>query len=49
MLLETDVSNNTQGTYTQTPNVYGELVSQRVWERPALAPQKEKDVWQGND
>ena len=29
MLLETDVSNNTQVTYTQTPAVYGDLVSQR--------------------
>ncbi len=29
MLLETDVSNNTQVTYTQTPNIYGDLVSQR--------------------
>ncbi len=29
VLLETDVSNNTQVTYTQTPNLYGDLVSQR--------------------
>ena len=29
LLLETDVSNNTQVTYTQTPAVYGNLVSQR--------------------
>jgi len=29
VLLETDVSNNTQVTYTQTPNLYGNLVSQR--------------------
>ncbi len=29
VLLETDVSNNTQVTYTQTPAVYGNLVSQR--------------------
>ncbi len=29
MLLETDVSNNTQVTYTQTPAGYGDLVSQR--------------------
>ncbi len=28
-LMETDVSNNTQVTYTQTPNLYGNLVSQR--------------------
>jgi len=34
VLLETDVSNNTQATYTQTPNLYGDLVSQR--ERPAI-------------
>ncbi len=30
VLLETDVSNNTQVTYTQTPNIYGDLVSQRL-------------------
>ncbi len=29
VLLETDVSNNTQVTYTQTPDIYGNLVSQR--------------------
>ncbi len=29
VLLETDVSNNTQVTYTQTPAIYGNLVSQR--------------------
>ncbi len=29
VLLETDVSNNTQVTYTQTPDEYGALVSQR--------------------
>jgi len=29
VLLETDVSNNTQVTYTQTPAGYGDLVSQR--------------------
>jgi len=29
VLLETDVSNNTQVTYTQTPAEYGDLVSQR--------------------
>ena len=29
VLLETDVSNNTQVTYTQTPAGYGNLVSQR--------------------
>ena len=28
VLLETDVSNNTQVTYTQTPDIYGNLVSQ---------------------
>ena len=27
VLLETDVSNNTQVTYTQMPNLYGDLVS----------------------
>ncbi len=29
VLLETDVSNNTQVTYIQTPTGYGDLVSQR--------------------
>ena len=29
VLLETDVNNTTQATYTQTPNIYGDLVSQR--------------------
>ena len=29
VLLETDVSNNTQVTYTQAPNLYGDGVSQR--------------------
>ncbi len=29
VLLETDVSNNTQVTYTQTPDIYGDMVSQR--------------------
>ncbi len=28
VLLETDVSNNTQVTYTQTPDMYGDLISQ---------------------
>ena len=29
VLLETDAGNTTQVTYTQTPNIYGDLVSQR--------------------
>ena len=33
VLLETDVSNNTQVTYTQTPNLYGDLLSQRRGDR----------------
>ncbi len=37
LLLEADSDGTTQVTYSQTPNVYGELVSQRVWEQPALA------------
>jgi len=28
VLLETNVSNNTQVTYTQTPDIYGVLISQ---------------------
>ena len=35
VLLETDVSNNTQVTYTQTPDIYGNLVSQRRRYGPA--------------
>ena len=30
VLLETDVGNNTQVTYTQTPAGYGDLVSQHL-------------------
>ena len=29
VLLENDGNNNTQATYTQTPDIYGNLVSQR--------------------